>query len=145
MFLFGVIKGIFYANEKFHDQGWWFHDWFMYFYTTYSLILQNVSKVRRSSRDTLLHCQSQLKRKRGYFLARWSDISMMKREALYIFHITCCKVLICEAVIKTLVKMTCMITISRSAFLLFYTFLWVIIAAIHLFVFCLQIKIQLLF
>lgn len=59
---------------------------------------------------------------------------------LYIFHITCCKVLICEALIKTLLN-DLWIAISHSAFLLFYTFLWVTIAAIN-FV-CILLKKQL--
>lgn len=45
-----------------------------------------------------------------------------EEEMLYIFHITCCKVLICEALIKTLLN-DLWIAISLSAFLLFYTFL----------------------
>lgn len=53
-----------------------------------------------------------------------------KKDMLYIFHITCCKVLICEALIKTLLN-DLWIAISHSAFLLFYTFLWVTIAAIN--------------
>lgn len=62
------------------------------------------------------------------------------KKMLYIFHITCCKVLICEALIKTLLN-DLWIAISHSAFLLFYTFLWVTIAAIN-FV-CILLKNQL--
>lgn len=82
----------------------------------------------------MLHCQSQLKRHRRYFCQLYRSPLKKKEKKntkmLYIFHITCCKVLICEALIKTLLN-DLWIAISHSAFLLFYTFLWVTIAAIN--------------
>lgn len=92
-----------------------------------SLILSLFKKKngkKKTSRASLLHCQSQLKRHRRYFCQLYRSPGGKKRnkKMLYIFHITCCKVLICEALIKTLLN-DLWIAISHSAFLLFYTFL----------------------
>lgn len=115
----------------------------MYFYSApwYCHCLKKNGK-KKTSRASLLHCQSQLKRHRRYFCQLYRSPRGKKRnkKMLYIFHITCCKVLICEALIKTLLN-DLWIAISHSAFLLFYTFLWVTIAAIN-FV-CILLKNQL--
>lgn len=91
------------------------------------VVLKN-DKKKKLAEPVLLHCQSQLKRHWRYFCQLYR--SPWKKKALYIFHITCCKVLICEALIKTLLN-DLWIAISHSAFLLFYTFLWVTIAAMN--------------
>lgn len=103
----------------------------MYFYSApwYCHCLTKKIGKKRTRRASLLHCQSQLKRHRRYFCQLYRS-PWKKKKMLYIFHITCCKVLICEALIKTLLN-DLWIAISHSAFLLFYTFLWVTIAAIH--------------
>lgn len=129
MFLFCVTKGIFYGKYKFLDQGGWSGDCCIF-----TLLLDTVIVLkngrRKTSRASLLHCQSQLKRHRRYFCQLYRSPWKKKEKMLYIFHITCCKVLICEALIKTLLN-DLWIAISHSAFLLFYTFLWVTIAAIN--------------
>lgn len=63
-----------------------------------------------------------------------------QKKMLYIFHITCCKVLICEALIKTLLN-DLWIAISHSAFFaLLYFFMSYNREHLILFVFCLQIN-----
>lgn len=90
---------------------------------------QGQKQNNKTSRASLLHCQGQPKWRWRYFCQLYrSPWGKKKKKMLYIFHITCCKVLICEALIKTLLN-DLWIAISHSAFLLFYTFLWVTIGA----------------
>ena len=130
MFLFCVTKGIFYGKYKFPDQGRWFGDWCIF-----TLLLDTVIVLKKknsnTSRASLLHCQKPSEKGIGGIFASCTEVPAeeKKKKMLYIFHITCCKVLICEALIKTLLN-DLWIAISHSAFLLFYTFLWVTIAAI---------------
>lgn len=116
--LFCVIKGIFYGKYKFQDQGWWFHDWciFTLFLDTVTLLKL---KVKNKLAEPFVALYKPIKKAMGVFLP--AVMKSIKREQLYIFHITCCKVLICEALIKTLVN-DLWIAIPHSAFLLFYTF-----------------------
>jgi len=128
MFLFCVTKGIFYGKYKFQDQGRWSGDWCIF-----TLLLDTVIVLKKEKEKLAepVCCTAKANRKGiGGIFASCTEVPEKKKKMLYIFHITCCKVLICEALIKTLLN-DLWIAISHSAFLLFYTFLWVTIAAIN--------------
>ena len=129
MFLFCVTKGIFYGK---------YNDWIradglgIYVFLLCSLIRHCFKKGKKGKLAEPVCCTAKANWKGigGIFASCTEVPGGKKKKMLYIFHITCCKVLICEALIKTLLN-DLWIAISHSAFLLFYTFLWVTIAAIH--------------
>lgn len=101
-----------------------------------SLILSLCKKKNdnNNSQSQFVALPKPTKKASDIFFASCTEVpgGKKKPKMLYIFHITCCKVLICEALIKTMLN-DLWIAISHSAFLLFYTFFSSVF-----FVFCLQ-------
>lgn len=104
-----------------------------YFYSApWYVAVQNKGKIKITKLAEPVCCTAKANQNGigGIFASCTEAPGEKKKKMLYIFHITCCKVLICEALIKTLLN-DLWIAISHSAFLLFYTFLWVTIGAFN--------------